>query len=273
MAEVFRMSFAFWRNAARTAVVLGLTAVTLGAIAPAVRADEQRVHRLGLALSIMPTGLALGDVNSAIDELNRQTAALGPPFSAQAPIDPITWDGLWQAELKYFVTRKVAVIGGIGQIKKQSLLELQPVADGYTRINAYVRSVPIHLGADYYFEPRTSGDFTWRPFVGGGYVRVADTKVTGGYDLIRPDSTLSTIVTGTGTGHGFFVEAGTHFMFPSRYSILVNANYRHAKTGTMTDSETGEDFAIIPGEEFETDISGFGIRFALQIDLWGKPPE
>ncbi len=273
MAEVFRMSFAFWRNVARVAAVLGLTAITLGAVVTAARADEQRVKRLGLVLSVMPTGLALGDVNSAIDELNRQTAALGPPFGAQAPIDDITWDGLWQAELKYFVTRKVAVIAGVGQIKKQSLLELQPVADGSTRINAYVRSMPIHLGADYYFEPHTSGDFTWRPFVGGGYMRVGDTKVTGGYDLIRPDSTLSTIVTGTGKGHGFFLEAGTHFMFPSRYSLLLNANYRRAKTSSMTDTETGEAFEITPGEDFETDISGFGVRFALQINLWGKPPE
>ncbi len=267
------MSFAQWRNAARAAVVLGLTAVTLGALAPVVRADEQRVNRLGLALSIMPTSLALDDVDAATDKLNAETAALEEPFGSQAPIDKITWDGLWQAELKYFVNRKWAVIAGLGQIKKESKLELQPVADGSTLIRSYVRSVPIHLGADYYFEPRTSGDFTWRPFVGGGYMRVGDTKVTEGYDLVRPDSTLKTIVTANGTGHGFFVEAGTHLMFPSRYSILINAHYRNAKTGQMTNVDTGEDVQLVPGEEFVTDISGFGLRFALQIDLWGKPPE
>jgi len=89
----------------------------------------------------------------------------------------------------------------------------------------------------------------------------------------RPDTTLSTLVTGYGDGHGFFVEAGAHLMFPSRYSLLVNANYRNAKTTSMIDLETGQEFEIIPGEDFQTDISGFGIRFALQIDLWGKPPE
>jgi len=267
------MSFACWRSAARVAVVLGFSAVALGTVAPTVDADEQRASRLGLALSVMPTGLALGDVNAGIDLLNQETASLGSPFNAQAPIDNITWDGLWQAELKYFVTRKWAVVGGIGQIKKESKLELQPVADGSTLIRAYVRSVPIHLGADYYFEPRTSGDFTMRPFVGGGYMRVGETKVTAGYDLMRPDTTLQTIVTGTGRGHGAWVEAGAHLMFPSRYSILINANYRYAKTGAMTNVETGDPLEIVPGEDFVTDISGFGLRFALQINLWGKPPE
>lgn len=269
------MSFACsWRTAARAVLVLGLTAAALGVFAPSpVRADEQRVSRLGLALSIMPTSLALDDVDDAIDALNAQTASLGPPFGSQAPIDKITWDGLWQAELKYFATRKVAIIGGIGQIKKESRLELTPVADGYTLINAYVRSVPIHVGADYYFEPKTSGDFTLRPFVGGGYVNVSNTKVQGGANLQRPDTSLVTQVTGVGSGHGFFIEAGAHGMFPGRYSILVNAHYRHAKTSTLTNVITGQPLQIIPGEDVAADISGFGLRFALQIDIWGKPPE
>jgi outer membrane protein W len=264
---------AAWRRAAPAAAMLATLFVVATTLVPEVRADEQRVQRLGLALYVMPSGLALEDFNSEIDRLNQETAAFGQPFGSQAPIDDIKWDGIFGAELKYFVNRNIAVIGGVGQIKKESKLDLQPVADGATLIRGYVRSVPIHLGADYYFEPRTSGDFTVRPFVGGGYVRVADTKTSVGYDLVRPDSTLTDFTDAYGNGHGFFLEAGAHMMFPSRYSILINANYRNAHVKQMNDYETGAVIVDPQGELVETDISGFGLRFAVQISLWGKPPE
>jgi outer membrane protein W len=267
------MSLVCWRRSARTAAVITLVVAALGSLAPAARADEQRVPRLGLALSIMPTSLALGDINDEIDRLNSETAAFGPPFSPQAPIGNITWDGLVQAELKYFYNRNIAIVAGIGQIKRESRLELQPVADGSTIIRGYTRAVPIHLGADYYFEPRTSGDFTLRPFAGAGYMKIADTKTSFGYDLVRPDSVLRDFTDSYGNGHGFYVEAGIHMMFPSRYSILVNANYRNAHVKQMQYFETGQVVLTPAGELLETDLSGFGLRFALQIGLMGKPPE
>ena len=170
------MSLASWRRAARAAAVLGLVLVAVVSLVPAARADEQRVKRLGLALYVMPTGLALSDFNDEIGRLNQRTAAFGQPFSSQAPIDDIKWDGMFGAELKYFYNRKFAIVAGVNQIKTESKLDLQPVADGRTLIRAYVRSAPIHLGADYYFEPHTSGDFTMRPFVGAGYMRIGETK-------------------------------------------------------------------------------------------------
>ena len=267
------MSHVSWRSAARVAAVLLLVFVAVVRLAPEARADEQRVQRLGLALFVMPSSLKLGDFNEQIDILNQTTANFGQPFGSQAPIEHITWDAIWGAELKYFYNRNIAIVGGIGQIKKESKLDLQPVADGQTLIRGYVRSVPIHLGADYYFEPRTSGDFTLRPFVGGGYVRVADTKTSTGYDLIRPDSTLTDFTTGYGRGHGFFLEGGVHMMFPSRYSVLVNANYRNAHVKQMNDYDTGQVILNTDGELMETDLSGFGVRLALQIGLFGKPPE
>ena len=267
------MSLVCWRRSARTAAVLTLVVAALGSLAPAARADEQRVSRLGLALSVMPTSLALGDVNSEIDRLNAATGSIGPPFSPQAPIGKITWDGLWQAELKYFVKRKVAVVAGIGQIKHQSQLELMPVADGSTIIRAYTRAVPIHLGADYYFDPHTSGDFTLRPFVGAGYMKIADTKTSFGYQLVRPDSVLRDFTDSYGNGHGFYVEGGIHMMFPSRYSVIVNANYRNAHVRQMQFFDTGQVVLRPDGELLQTDLSGFGLRFALQMNLFGKAPE
>jgi hypothetical protein len=262
-----------WRRAAVAAATFVPLLVACFTLVPEARADEQRVRRLGLALFVMPSSLKLGEFNEQIDLLNVETASFGQPFGSQAPIEHITWDGIFGAELKYFVNRNIAVVGGVGQIKKESKLDLQPVADGATLIRGYVRSVPIHIGADYYFEPRTSGDFTIRPFAGGGYVRVADTKTSTGYDLVRPDSTLTDFTTAYGKGHGFYAEAGVHMMFPSRYSILVNANYRNAVVQQMNDYDTGEVLLNPQGEPLETDISGFGIRFALQIGLFGKPAE
>lgn len=267
------MSLVCWRRAARTAAVLTLVVAALGSLVPAARADEQRVSRLGLALSLMPTSLALGDINDEIDRLNSETGALGPPFSPQAPIGNLSWDGLWQAELKYFYNRKIAIVAGIGQIKRRSQLELQPVAEGSTIIRGYTRAVPIHLGADYYFEPRTSGDFTMRPFVGAGYMKIADTKTSFGYELLRPDSLLRNFTDSYGNGHGFYVEGGIHMMFPSRYSILVNANYRNAKVKQMQFFEDGTVVLTPGGDLLETDLSGFGLRFAVQMKLFGKPPE
>ena len=267
------MLLACWRKAARAAVVVTLLMISLGSLAPAARADEQRVSRLGLALFVMPTSLTLGDANEEIDRLNRTTAAFGQPFISQAAIDKITWDAPFGAELKYFVNRKFAVVGGLSQVKTESKLDLLPVADGKTLIRGYVRSVPIHMGIDYYLEPRTSGDFTMRPFVGAGYVRIADTKTTFGYDLVRPDSTATDVRSSYGKGHGFYTQAGVHLMFPSRYSILINAHYRNAHVRQMNDYETGGVVVDPQGELVETDISGFGLRFAMQIGLFGKSPE
>jgi outer membrane protein W len=267
------MSHASWRRAARAAAVVGLVLVAVVSLVPAARADEQRVKRLGLALSVMPTGLGLSDFNDEVARLNAETAAFGQPFSSQAPIDDIKWDGMFGAELKYFYNRKFAAVGGLSQIKTESKLDLQPVADGRTLISAYVRSVPIHLGVDYYLEPHTSGDFTMRPFVGAGYIRVGETKTTLGFDMARPDSVLTRFRTATGKGHGYYVEAGVHFMFPSRYSILINGNYRSAHVKQMNDIVTGDVIVKPDGSLVETDISGFGLRFAAQIGLFGKPAE
>lgn len=267
------MSHVSWRRAARAAAMLGLIVVAVVSLPSPARADEQRVRRLGLALFVMPSSLGLKDFNDQIARLNAETATFGQPFGSQAAIDKVTWDGIFGAELKYFYNRKFAIVAGVSQVKRESKLDLQPVADGLTLIRGYVRSVPIHLGADYYFEPRTSGDFTMRPFVGAGYVRVADTKTSQGYNLVRPDSTLRDFTTATGHGHGFYAEGGLHLMFPSRYSILVNAHYRNAHVRQMNDVETGAILVKPDGEFVETDISGFGLRFALQIGLFGKPAE
>ncbi|MGH7724516.1 MAG: hypothetical protein ACREOU_03735 [Candidatus Eiseniibacteriota bacterium] len=257
-----------WRTAARTALTTGLTALALAFLAASGHADEQRVQRLGLAIYAMPTSMAMGDVNDAIDDLNEFTASQG-----LAPIDKITWAGLFGLEARFFATRHWVVTAGVGRISKQSLLDLQPAATTFLQVKAKVRTVPLNLGVDYYFEPKTSGDFSLRPFVGGGFMSLPETKVSLGGQFQSPDTTFGETSTSLGEGAGGYLEGGIHMMFPSRYSVIINANFRYAKTTRLYDETTGALVLNDDGTPLEADFTGFGIRFAIQANILGKPPE
>jgi outer membrane protein W len=218
----------------------------------------------------MPTSLALEDVNESIDQLNAITAQ--PPFEL-APIDHITWGAMFGAEAKYFVNRNWALVAGFGRISRQSILDLQPQAETSTTIKAKVRTVPRYIGVDRYFAPSTSGDFTLRPFVGAGYMDLVETKVAFGATSTSTTGTIGEQQTALGEGNGGYVEAGIHMMFPSRYSVLVNANYRLAKASRLYDETTGALLFAEDGEPYQVDVSGFGIRFAVNINILGKPAD
>jgi hypothetical protein len=264
------MSLPFLRRAARPAVVLAVAALALGALAGPGRADEQRVSRFGVALYAMPTSLALGDVNDQIDRLNELTGSLSEPL---APIDQIHAGAQFGFEGKFFATHHWAVVAGLARIGRDSKLELQPQNNATTTVKAHVRTVPRYLGVDYYFDPKTSGDFTMRPFVGGGFMDLVETKTSFGYVYSSPDSSQGSIPSALGEGNGFYLEAGVHGMFPGRYSLLVNAYYRSASVKRMYDETTYQLITNTDGSPFTTDISGFGIRFGVQINILGKPPE
>ncbi len=263
------MSRGLCRPSLRIACAI-FSVTVLAGISTSAFADEQRVGRLGLALYAMPTSLNLHDVNESIDELNSITAQ--PPFEL-APIDKMTWGAMFGAEAKYFVDRNWALVLGFGRISRQSILDLQPQATTSTTVKAKVRTVPRYLGVNRYFAPKTSGDFTLRPFVGAGYMDLVETKVSFGATSTSDQGTIGESQTSLGEGNGGYVEAGIHMMFPSRYSVLVNANYRHAKATRLYDETTGELLLSNDGDPYSVDVSGFGIRFAVQINILGKPAE
>jgi outer membrane protein W len=245
-------------------------ATAFACAATTTHADEQRVSRLGLAIYAMPTSLNLHDVNESIDRLNEITAQ--DPFEL-APIDKITWGAMFGAEAKYFVNRNWSLVAGFGRISRQSILDLQPQATTSTTVKAKVRTVPRYLGVDYYWTGKTSGDFTMRPFVGGGYMDLVETKASFGATSTSDAGQVGESVTALGEGNGAYVEGGIHMMFPSRYSVILNANYRHAKSNRLYDETTGELVLNEDGEPYSVDVSGFGIRFGIQINILGKPAE
>ncbi|MEP7027491.1 MAG: hypothetical protein ABI960_02740 [Candidatus Eisenbacteria bacterium] len=255
-----------WRRAARAAAVVGLVSGMLVTGAIPGHADEQRVKRFGVALYAMPTSLALKDFNRSVDGLNEFTAARN-----LAPINRIKWAGQFGLEGRFQATHHWMLVAGFGQIKKQSRLDLLPQVGQKIIVNASILSVPENLGACYYFSPKTSGDFTMRPFVGGGLVRLVETKAKLGGGAQLADTTFESFSRPQGEGGGFYVESGIHMMFPSRYSVILNTMYRRAKASRVYEETTHQLLRNEDGSPYALDVSGFGLRLALQINLYGKP--
>ena len=254
------------RRAARAVAVVGLVLVGLAAVASQGRADEQRVKRFGIALYAMPTNMALDDLNDQITGLNIFTAAQN-----LAPIEDIHWGAQFGMEGRYTITRHWTAVAGFGTIKKSSTLDLLPQVGQHILVQARIKTVPVNLGAAYYFDPKTSGNFTIRPFIGAGMVRLVETKVKIGGEAVLQDTSFTAFERPQGEGVGWYGEGGVHFMFPSRYSIILNGMYRKAKSQQVFEETTLERLYNFDGTPYEIDPSGFGIRLAVQISLFGKP--
>ena len=252
--------------AAKRALLLGLVTVGMVLGAHTGRADEQRVKRFGLALYAMPTNMKLDDLNDQIDGLN--------VFTAQqnlAPIEDIHWGAQFGLEGRYQLSHHWFAVGGFGRIRKASTLDLLPQVGQHILVQARVTTVPTNLGAAYYFSPKTSGNVSIRPFVGAGMMKLVETKVKIGGEAVLQDTSFTTFQRPQGEGIGWYGEGGVHFMFPSRYSVLINGIYRHAKSTQVFEETTLNRTYNTDGSPYNIDVSGFGIRFAVQIGLWGKP--
>ena len=255
-----------WRKAARAATVIGWALAGLAMVAGPGRADEQRVKRFGVALYAMPTNMKLDDLNDQIDELN--------VFTDQqnlAPINDIHWGAQFGMEGRYTINRHWTAVAGFGRIQKASTLDLLPQVGQHILVQARVLTVPTNLGAAYYFNPQTSGNFTLRPFLGGGMMRLVETKVKIGGEAVLQDTSFTNFQRPQGEGVGWYGEGGVHMMFPSRYSIILNGIYRHAKSQQVYEETTHARILNADGSPYTIDVSGFGIRFAVQISLFGKP--
>jgi hypothetical protein len=256
------------RRAARAVAVVGLVTLGIATLATPGRADEQRVKRFGIALYAMPTNMALDDLNQQITGLNVFTAAQN-----LAPIDDIHWSAQFGMEGRYSVTRHWTAVAGFGTIKANSTLDLLPQVGQHILVQAKIKTVPVNLGAAYYFNPKTSGNVTLRPFLGAGLERLVETKVKIGGEAVLQDTSFTSFQRPQGEGIGWYGEAGMHFMFASRYSVILNGMYRHAKSQQVFEETTLARVYNLDGTPYEIDPSGFGIRLALQISLFGKPAQ
>lgn len=240
-------------------------------VAGPAAADEQRVSRLGVAISAMVTSLSPDLLNDGISAVN--TWAENRDL---ASISKIQAAPFFQAEGRFFISDKLVAIAGVGKITKTSELELLPSPTGTILQVGEISGVPRHLGLDYYFTPYTRGDFTLRPFVGGGYMDVVEARAKVGYERSDVDSGRleGGFLRGVGAGPGFFLEGGIHMMLPSSYSFILNLHYRHvaAKPVRFEDAEGRVDGVIVDdgGDLEKLDFSGFGLRFAINLNLMNK---
>src|SRR5437870_7859097 len=93
----------------RFAVLAALALVPV--LAPSAASAAAEVHRFSVALSATPTSINAGDVNDAIDFYNRTVVT--PPPRGYDPLDKIGFSWLFNSELRYFLTRNLAVDAGV----------------------------------------------------------------------------------------------------------------------------------------------------------------
>jgi hypothetical protein len=246
------------------ALVAGLAASLTG---PA-RADEQRAARLGLAISGMVTSLNPKSVNDGIDMVNSM-----PPHPLVVDLGKIHAAAFFQAEGRFFVSDKIVAVVGVGKIRKTSQVLVTPTGQSILQ-QARISGIPRHVGLDYYFTPYTRGDFTVRPFVGGGFMDVTEARAKVGLETTQGGVVTGGFVRARGEGPGFYAEAGTHLMLPGRYSFIINAHYRHVKASNLRYEDAhgvvGDRVFKADGTPENLDFSGFGLRLAVNINIWNK---
>jgi len=253
------------RSAAWAAIALSLSL-----LAPSVVHAAAEVHRFNLALSATPTGIDAGDLNDAIDFYNNSVIN---PRGAE-PLAQISFGWLFTGELRYFLTRNLAMSAGVGQLRSKTSREYLPALSSSIDVRADMITAPVHVGAAYYLQPYNQGDFQARMFFGGGLVSYTHSRTTFQQSLAGVDSTTnaelggSFKLTNTQDSPGYYGEGGVHMFFASRYSVLLSVLYRSGHIARMVDERTG-DVVIDPktGKPFSLDVSGFGFRMAAVIGL------
>jgi len=246
---------------------LAALAASVLVMALSVPAREARaaaeVHNFNLVLSAIPSSVTSGGFNEVIDQYNR--IVLNPRnFNS---LDEIGFGWMFEAELRYFVRQNIAVSAGLGQLKTQSKREYLPLINQSIDVRAEVITVPVHVGADYYFSPYNQGDFQARAYIGGGilsnvYSRATLEQTENNTD---PQTTLGGSFSSHGTrdSPGFYVQTGVHMFFASSWSVMVGGVYRSSKIERLVDQETGEPIVDLLGRDVGLDLSGAGVRLGV----------
>jgi hypothetical protein len=240
---------------------------------PTVLADEQRVDRFGLALFVGATTLNPKYVNEQIRAINEVITR--PPDSLK-PIDEIKASPLFQLEGRFFVSDKIVAVLGVGYMERTEQLSLMRSGGEEILVQGHVQGVPIYAGVNYYFLPYTSGDVTWRPFAGGGFMSMVEGRAKVGFAVEAADSSSDMFDRAMGEGAGFYLEAGVHLMLPGSWSFLGNIYYRHLTLPSVwaltAKGEPIEGGPVLDndGQVVDVDLSGFGLRVGIQFDLFDR---
>jgi hypothetical protein len=256
----------------RAAAWAALAAIALGAPAHQAAAAPE-VHRLNLVLSSSPTQLGAKDINDFLNDYNRRVLE----SRGLEGLDRITFSWLHQAELRYFVRPNIAVSAGAGQIIYRSKREFLPRISESIVLTTGVVAVPVHVGAAYYLQPYTQGDFQARAYLGAGFVNVTNGKVLFEQMEFATDSATtlggSTRFKGRRDAPGYYLEIGGHMFFASRYSVMISGVYRSAVIrhlrlvqdiiDPVTNKPIGERPLSSP--DLSLDVGGLGVRGALAI--------
>jgi hypothetical protein len=216
--------------------VLAASAAVLFAILPGRNASAApEVHNFNLMLSVNPTSINGGGLSDLIDQYNDQV--LEP--NGFKSLDRITLGWLFQAELRYLVRPNVAVNFGVGQMKSQQKREFLPLINQSVNVRFEALTVPVHLGADYYFTPYTQGDFQARFYTGAGILSNVYNIVTLQQEQVTPQ-----------TG-----------------PILPDGSFTARGTADLVDTQTGEPVMDLNGDPLNVDLSGVGVKLSLGIGL------
>lgn len=254
----------------KTVLFFALAAAAALLAASQATADEQRVDRFGITLYGGVASLSPSLVNDAIDATNQQTELL----LGVAPIGHISWGPTFSAEGRFFISDALVAVLGAGTIRGNSSLDLLPEPNTDVLVQGRVRAIPIHAGLNYYFLPYTRGDFTIRPFAGGGFMGAVDSRVKVGAGFVSPDTTVDAFERAVGNGAGFYLEGGVHAMIPSRYSFILNVFYRNLKVRRLySENSVGEIQGLLLDDDdnpAELDLSGLGIRLGVNINILNR---
>jgi hypothetical protein len=247
-------------------------ALAISLLAPSVVHAAAEVHRFSIALSAAPTGIDATDLNNVIDFYNR--TVITPPPRGYEPVAQISFGWMFTGELRYFLTRNLAMTAGVSQLRSKTSKEYLPALSQSIDVRADLITAPVHIGAAYYLQAYNQGDFQARMFFGGGLVSYTHSRTTFQQTLAGVDSTTNAQLGGSfkfansQDSPGYYGEGGVHMFFASRYSVLLSVLYRSGHMARMVDERTG-DLVIDPetGKPFSLDVSGWGFRMAAVLGL------
>lgn len=265
----------------RPGVVLGLVLACL-AVLPAGEAwAAATVHRLNLVLSGIPSSIDGGDFNDSIESYNRRL--LDPIGYERLKNISFTW--AFDGELRYFVRPNVAITAGVSHLRAGERREFLPSITTAVNLHTEILTAPVHVGAAYYLQPYNQGDFQARAFFGGGMLQYTHSRVRFEQTLsmAQYDSLLVAYTGGsqrfsmTQDAPGYYVEAGAHMFFASRFSALVAVTYRNGMLRRMRLEEAsvqgqpvGVPYSEVfneDGSEYQVNLGGVGVKLAVGIGL------
>ena len=246
---------------------LAALALILGMLGVATRADAAAtVHHFNIELGGGATQIAANNFNKQNEYLNRNFLE---PRGLDG-LDRLSYSFLYDIGVRYFVRQNVALRAGVGQLRVQTKREYLPAIRQDIHLRSEIFSVPMQVGADYYFAPYNQGDFQARAFVGGGLLNSVRNRVLFQTFELRTDP--STTLFGTGVtairrdAPGWYGEFGVHMFFAMRYSVVLNTYYRSARaSGLVVANSNNPALNLTDGQPFELDLSGIGGRGALCI--------